>query len=478
LFDTTNNGRYYQAMAWDQKQSLCLAGAFVTPPKLLSTQGTDLQAANKTSLTIPTGMDAFVVTSIAMKTVGNGSFGTNTPELWETNWHYSLLTSSNGYELAGRQVVYQGASVYAAAVALGEVTIPSDPKGTTSDKVKSSFPINNIMAIVKLDAATGTRQAYATATFSSTESRLLALAVHQGQPVIAGRFKDTMLVGTKTLKAGTNEAHLYVARYKKDMSDVEWTLVLPTSGDAGNPVKVGSLSCEENGNCWLAGDFKGKLEVDGKTLQTDANGDRAIFVLQISPAGKVLQAISIGTSGRVAYSSLALTEKGGLVMVGVFQKSLSLPGLSTLNPTPADKEKLFVARFETSPTLKAIWVKVARVFEGIQPPLVQWSPKGIFLSGLANKSIFFDGHTIEPNGVSSLYVMQLHNDGSFRWSKTVGTKGVFFSPDAMLIDGDGMPVLLGGVSGNNLSVSVADRELSPTGIFNDGFLWRVSNPYP
>jgi hypothetical protein len=259
---------------------------------------------------------------------------------------------------------------------------------------------------------------------------------------------------------------------------VEWTLALPTSGDAGNPVKVGSLSCEESGNCWLAGDFKGKLEVDGKTLQTDANGDRAIFVLQISPTGKVLQASSIGTSGRVAYGNMALTEKGGLVMAGVFQKSLSLPGLPTLNPTPADKEKLFVARFETSPTLKAIWVKVARVFEGIQPPLVQWSPKGIFLSGLADKSIFFDGHTIEPNGVSSLYVMQLHNDGSVRWSKTTGIKGVFFSPDAMLIDGDGMPVLLGGVSGNNLSVSVADRELSPTGIFNDGFLWRVSNPYP
>ena len=126
--------------------------------------------------------------------------------------------------------------------------------------------------------------------------------------IVTGHFNYALQVSSTSLfqtAKGANDAFLV----KFDNAGAFlWTIPYASSAhDYGRRV-----ACDNAGNIYLAGEFKGTINIAGSTLQSP--NDMNVYIAKFNPSGEVQWAAQRGASGDDAVKALAVTSTGDVYL--------------------------------------------------------------------------------------------------------------------------------------------------------------------
>jgi hypothetical protein len=309
-------------------------------------------------------------------------------------------------------------------------------------------------------------------TFGAESAVALDLATDPaGGATVVGRFFGWMEIdGDRSEARGEGDG--YVISLDTDGA-VRWSTI-----HAGTPVDccpinfdtVGQVAYGDDGNLYLAGEFRGRTEVAGELLVSSGWDD--VFVGSFTPLGEPRWATSFGGEGSDETTDLSLTREGDLLVSGGFQQTM-IVGDSVLTSAggsdgfvarlgangvhvwargfgdwdgdriygvaPSGEGNLFVGSFAREPMIGRFRVPshatvVARLDEdgfvdwvNLLPPLRQTAllsrgTDGYLVSGWFSGS-FDPDEAIVSAGDWDGFVLGLSNDGELLWIEQIGGVG-------------------------------------------------------
>ncbi|MDX2070267.1 MAG: T9SS type A sorting domain-containing protein [Haliscomenobacter sp.] len=193
---------------------------------------------------------------------------------------------------------------------------------------------------------------------------------------------------------------------------------LQTFGGSGNE-NPGDLYCNNDGHCATGFTFQGKMELDGRTLNSQGGSD---FVILQRPKGNAQYRYFSHGGGPLDEEIVAVRplNNGGLLCAGVFWQELVLPD-TTLTALDAGKA-IFVLSYLPSGQLS--W---AKVIDGsglkIISDVLLNNNGNIWLSGSFSDTLFVEGKKWTAAGQSDLFLMRLESDGRMQWLQHHGVMG-------------------------------------------------------
>lgn len=126
--------------------------------------------------------------------------------------------------------------------------------------------------------------------------------------IVTGHFNYALQVSTTSLfqnAKGANDA--FLVKFDNDGAFL-WTIPYASSAhDYGRRV-----ACDNAGNIYLAGEFKGTINMGGSNLQSP--NDMNVYVAKFNPSGDVQWAAQRGASGDDAVKALAVTSTGDVYL--------------------------------------------------------------------------------------------------------------------------------------------------------------------
>jgi hypothetical protein len=221
-----------------------------------------------------------------------------------------------------------------------------------------------------------------------------------------------------------------------------WSRALPATlrsvtTDPAGDIVVGGTLCPVERAC---GPYLARLDRSGNILWTRSHGD---------------------PEHRQEVSRVAMTPDGSTIAVGSFR------GVFDLGGTPLESgglSRIFVAEVDPSGVIR--WSR--RFGGGDEAPRLSLAvDRGgrVFVAGDFSGEFEVDGGALTSKGAQDMFVLSLAPDGSPRWSRRYGERGVV-QPWAMAIGAEGEIVLTGDFTaavdfGNGPLVSAGE---------SDGFL--------
>lgn len=193
---------------------------------------------------------------------------------------------------------------------------------------------------------------------------------------------------------------------------------LQTFGGPGNE-NPGDLYCNREGHCATGFTFQGKMELAGRTLNSQGGSD---FVILQRPKGSSQYRYFSHGGGPLDEEIVAVRplNNGGLLCAGVFWRELVLPD-TTLYALDAGKA-IFVLSYLPSGRLS--WAKVidGSGLKSVSDVLLN-DNGNIWVSGSFSDTLFMEGKKWVAAGQSDLFLMRLETDGRLQWLQHHGVMG-------------------------------------------------------
>lgn len=193
---------------------------------------------------------------------------------------------------------------------------------------------------------------------------------------------------------------------------------IQTFGGSGNE-NPGDLYCNSDGYCATGFTFQGKMELGGRTLNSQGGSD---FVILQRPKGSAQYRYFSHGGGPLDEEIVAVRplNNGGLLCAGVFWRELVLPD-TTLSALDAGKA-IFVLSYLPSGRLS--WAKVidGSGLKSVSDVLLN-DNGNIWVSGSFSDTLFVEGKKWAATGQSDLFLLRLETDGRLQWLQHHGVMG-------------------------------------------------------
>jgi gliding motility-associated-like protein/uncharacterized delta-60 repeat protein len=236
-----------------------------------------------------------------------------------------------------------------------------------------------------------------------------------------------------------------------------------------------STAIDDNGNMYVTGSFTGTTDFDpgAATVDITSAGNLDVFVLKLSPAGALLWAHRIGSTGNDVGYSIDVDANGNVYTTGVFEFSVDFdPGPATASRSG----RVFTQKLDTDGNF--IWVSVT---SGTNTQTEGWSvidaSGNIYRAGHFTGSVDFDpgaGTTSFTSiGTKDIFAEKLDVDGSLLWVKRIGGAGIH-SASGLMLDASNNLIVTGTFQNSiDFDPGVGTVTLTDNGIA-DGYMLRLA----
>lgn len=231
---------------------------------------------------------------------------------------------------------------------------------------------------------------------------------------------------------------------------------VPLAGDFGFAHAFGAsgqdlartLAIDDDGNSYIAGDFRRTVDFDpgpGVTNLT-ASGEIDAFVAKYSPTGALLWVQAFGSTGLDWATDVALDPAGNVWLVGRYAGTVDFDnGIGVANETGVNGNGAFVLKLTSAGAFQ--WV--GTISENLTALAVD--PAGnVFVTGQYNGVRDFDPgpgtFTLTSQDTADAFLAKLDNNGGFLWAKSWGGSALYFNGDTAVdvaVDQDGNAYVTG-----------------------------------
>jgi sugar lactone lactonase YvrE len=172
------------------------------------------------------------------------------------------------------------------------------------------------------------------------------------------------------------------------------------------------VASDREGNTYGVGYFQNGIGFGATTLQA-VNDFYDGFVVKYNAAGDVQWAKRVGGNGHDYLYSILSEESGNMVLVGVFQRSITLGSFSLNTSTQA----VFIAQMNSDGN----FLSAAKIEGNFMPISSQIDREGkLVLGGIFNGATTFGSIPLVPKGANDLFVARADLSGSALWAKPSG----------------------------------------------------------
>jgi hypothetical protein len=263
----------------------------------------------------------------------------------------------------------------------------------------------------------------------------------------------------------TTDAALVVVGHYKDSADFDpgvgtfmlrdsGVFILKLSGGDGSFVTahrlastylgLSTFSVDFRNNLWLAGDINGSVNMDlsGGTHLLSGTG---AFLVKYAPSGKFINAQVLtpetSVTSRANIFDICTDKDDNLLLTGNFFGTVDFdagPGAMKLNSSTGYSEA-FILKLDSAG--KFIWVRktTGTLYSGVVSITVDGKSNIIVNGEYTGMVSFIEGSTPYSGssaGLRDLFILKLHQSGSFEWMKFMGGSGDEFA-GKIIVDGKG-----------------------------------------
>ena len=255
--------------------------------------------------------------------------------------------------------------------------------------------------------------------------------------LIAGYFSLTAdMDGTTTADSRTSIGGFDVSLTKYDRDgNYLWSRVF---GSMGNDIGK-SVVTDPTGNIFITGTYSGLTDFnnDGGVDFKSAVGSTDVFITKYLPNGGYGWTITIGGTGADEVSRIAIDASNNLIIVGRYSGTSNFHGSGgTSNKTSAGGVDAYVASYSATGSLN--WVhSIGGAFTDSAEGVATDASGNVYLTGYFSGSVDFDDSAasdiMSAIGSTDIFITKLSSNGSYAWTKTLGSEGADSGRDIGLL---------------------------------------------
>ncbi|MGM0558980.1 MAG: DUF4215 domain-containing protein [Myxococcota bacterium] len=231
---------------------------------------------------------------------------------------------------------------------------------------------------------------------------------------VSGYFKGSIELSASTTLFSAGSADAFIAKMDSDGA-LLWSEHFGGIYSDG----VYGFVLDDSDHVHAVGGFRGTVDFgDGEVTTTDAaegpSGDDEIFVLEYDPSGQLVSRSTFGDGAGVTGSDIGVDADGNTYIVGSFGESVDFGG-GQLDTT--GRTDVFLMKLDASG--QHVWSKG---FGGAEFDRGSEIAVGsnVTVVGSVTGDVDFGGGAVSSNGGRDIFVAQFDEDGSHRWSTTLG----------------------------------------------------------
>ena len=316
---------------------------------------------------------------------------------------------------------------------VGEITVRATQKGNPD--YNPAAPVDRTFSVIKRSlkvTALDTTRPYAEANpgfgwivnqgdeGTAGEMDSVGVAVgRSGDLYWTGTFNGQLDLGGDTFQSiGTPD--MYLTRYTSSGS-LEWARHAGKGIVDGNgAVFPSTIASDVNGNVYVVGTFKGKVELGGQSFESKSTQD--VFLLKYSETGSFLwasQSSGINEVDQLRAGGVAVDTVGNVYVLGEFKGSIDFGGETAL-ASEFGTTDLFLARFNVNGTPD--WVKQIGGYTEDLAGGVALDPQGQpVITGTFQGSTKLDAAvTLYSSASREMFVSKYDTTGGLIWFQQAG----------------------------------------------------------
>jgi hypothetical protein len=230
-----------------------------------------------------------------------------------------------------------------------------------------------------------------------------------GNIYVTGMYTGNTSFGSTILEGDSEyDYNLFVAKLNNNGNWL-WATNAETNSAFGRGVSV-----DNNGSCYIAGNFSDSISFGLTTLIS--NGSSDAFVAKLDPNGNWIWARSAGSSLNDHARSICTDDNGNCYIIGNFASTCDF-GNTTL--TAGDSLDIFVAKMDTNGNW--LWAQRAGGIWGDNGNKISLDGEGnIFITGYFRNDADFGNTILTCSGFSDAYIAKLDTNGNWQWAVQAG----------------------------------------------------------
>ena len=248
-----------------------------------------------------------------------------------------------------------------------------------------------------------------------------------------------------------------------------WARRFGSSGDGAH-----GIATDDSGNILLTGVFRDVIEFGASTLTSAGNGD--VFVLKLSPLGKVLWAKRFGGVNSDFGEDLAVDSAGHIIIVGRFNDVVDFGAGEHTSQGSTD-----IFALELDEDGNTVWSKsFGGPAKDMGLSVAISSVDDVVLVGGFNDAVDFGSGPVQSAGQSDIFVLALDGkSGTPQWSQQYGGAGPD-NAEAVVIDAADKVIVTANFKqtvdfGDGPQVSAGEYDMAVVKLDSaGGFLWQHS----
>ena len=238
----------------------------------------------------------------------------------------------------------------------------------------------------------------------------------KGDLFITGLFSGTVDFGGSELVGGDGWGNIFLVKLKGTDGSHVWSKSF--GGTGTNFIKDSAV--DSNGNIIMTGEFQGKINFGGDSLESVGNKSD-IFVVKLKADGSHNWSKSFGGNGMDKGESITVDSGDNVLVTGSFGATINFGGGSLKSKGNSD---IFVAKLSGNQG-EYIWAKgFGSEGEDSGNGIAVDNQGAVLITGSFRDTINFGGGSLESKGNSDIFVAKLSGDnGEYIWAKGFGSAG-------------------------------------------------------
>lgn len=235
-----------------------------------------------------------------------------------------------------------------------------------------------------------------------------------GNCFVVGQFRGTVAFGTTNIiSEGTSSIDIFISKLDTNGNFIFTTKAGGTGSDYGRGITV-----DNNGNCYITGDFTATATFGTTSLLTSGNAD--IFVAKLNSTGTHLWAKKAGRDNTDIGYGIGVDANANVYISGIYVGNAQFSNLTLAsNNFQLD---IFIAKYNTNGDI--IWVKKAGGASNDHCNDLAVEPNGnSYITGYFPGTATFGTTSLVSIGAEDIYTSKIDSAGNFLWAIKAGGSG-------------------------------------------------------
>ena len=243
---------------------------------------------------------------------------------------------------------------------------------------------------------------------------------NNGNLYLTGYFFGNANFGTTVLSSNGGSRDLFLAKINASNGNVVWAL-----NEGGVDAETGhSVTCDNQGNVIVCGQFEGSLSVGANTYTTTINAGtgtlaQGILLIKYNSSGNLLWSKSGISSANNNALAIHHDASDNLYITGNFSEDLTIDGTLISNQ---QLNAGYIAKFQANGSMS--WFRKIAA-NSLSPVDLKISSSNIYLTGNFQNNLIYYGanstDTVYTSFQNNFYLLKVNSNGSFTWGESLGS---------------------------------------------------------